>query len=207
MKKLLVASAAIFGMCFTHSFAFAQDNTIEDEIVKPKEPKDAKDLHVYGDVNIGLTQFTSTDGNTTATSDTMVNAYFRVGAKYKYFGIEGELGQGLSGIDEDGLSLDVGTQLSAFGILRLPHDNWDIFARAGYHSTDIDFTLDIFDPFTGANVSGSDELSSDGFAFGIGGTYYFTDNIGIRGDITGYNTRDFIDAALVGGSLGLTAKF
>jgi len=137
----------------------------------------------------------------------MSSLYFRVGAKYKYFGIEGELGQGLSGIDEDGVSLDVETQLSAFAILRLPQDNWDVFLRAGYHSTDIELEGEVFDPTTGTFINGSVDLTSDGFAGGIGGTYYFTDNFGLRADITAYNTRDFIDAGFVAASLGVTAKF
>jgi len=59
MKTLLVVSAAIVGLCATPSFAFAQnaDNDIKEEIVKPKT---TKDWHVYGDVSIALTQFSST---------------------------------------------------------------------------------------------------------------------------------------------------
>jgi len=203
MKNLLVACTAIFGLCAAPQFALAQDE-VADEIVKPKEPKS---WHVYGDVNIALTQFSTSDGNNSATSDSMGNVYGRVGAKYKYIGAEVEIGQGLSDIEEDGFSLGVGTQLAAFGILRLPvQDNADIFLRAGYHSTDLEVGFDGFDPDLG-NIDVSEDVTSDGFAFGVGGTFYFTDNLGVRGDITGYNTRDLIDANLIAASLGLTAKF
>jgi hypothetical protein len=117
------------------------------------------------------------------------------------------LGQGLSDIEEDGASLGVASQLSGFAIVRLPGDNYDIFFRGGYHSTKFDVGLDGFDPNTGQNFSVSDNVKSEGFAFGVGGTYFFTENIGLRADITGYNTRDLVDAGYVSASLGGAIKF
>jgi len=207
MKKLLCASAAALSLLAAPTVSHAQDDVVlGDEIVTPKNPGKPKDLWIYADANIGYSQFSSTEGNTTFVSDSMANAYFRAGVKYKYFGAEVELGTGLSDIDEDGLSLGLGTQISGFGILRYPADKYDVFLRAGYHSSDFDVEFEGFDPDFG-DVNFDESISSDGFAFGIGGTYYFSENFGLRADITGYNTRDIADAGYVGGSIGGTVKF
>lgn len=205
MRKLCIASVAAFSVLGTSSLAFAQETETEDEIiVAPKKPKD---IWVYADASLALSQFSTSDGNTTSVSDSMTNAYFRAGAKYKYFGAELEYGTGLSGISESGVSLEVGRQFSGFGILRLPNENYDVFLRAGYHSSSFDVSLNGVDIGLEQPVSGDGKIKSNGFAFGVGGTYFFSEKFGLRADITGYNTRDFIDAGYVGGSLGGTIKF
>jgi len=205
MKNLLIASAAMFGVLSVPSFAFAQDDVILDEEVIT--PKIQKDWHIYADANLATAQFSSSEGNTTYVSDSTFAAYFRAGFKYKYFGVEAELGQGLSDIEEDGLSLGVSSQAAAFGVLRLPGDNYDVFLRAGYHSSTLEVGGSIFNPVTGGQTNVQEELTSDGFVAGVGGTYYFTDNLGLRADITGYNTRDLVDAGYVAASIGGTVKF
>lgn len=206
MKKLLIAGTAILSVCFTPQLTFAQDVEVEEEVV---EPKKAKDWFVYADANIGMSQFSTSEGNTTYVSDNMANAYFRAGLKYKYFGAEVEYGTGVNEIDEDGVTLGLGSQTSFFGILRYPgpDNKYDAFIRAGYHSSDFEVSIEEFDFNLNQNVTLSDDVSSDGFVFGLGGTYYFTENFGLRGDITGYNTRDIVEAGYVGGSLGATLKF
>ncbi len=195
MKKLLIAGTALFGTLAAPSLAFAQDDVIEDEVVTPKE---AKDWFVYGDANFALMQFSVTEGNTEFVSDTMTAAFFRAGVKYKYFGAEVEYGTGLSDIEEDGISVGVNSQTSIFGILRLPEDNYDIYLRVGYHSSDIE-----------VGIAGLGEATEkdEGFAGGVGGTYFFNDNLGIRLDVTGYNLSDPLDVSYVGGSAGAVVRF
>ena len=204
MKNALIACAAIIGICATSSIAHAQDD-VEDEIVTT--PKKKKDYWVYADASLATSQFSTSDGRNTAVSDSSFNAYFRAGVKYKYFGAEVELGQGLSDIEEDGASLGVGSQFSGFAIARIPNEKYDVFLRAGYHSTKFDIGLNGIDPNTGQPFSVSDDIKSDGFAFGVGGTYFFSENFGLRADITGYNTRDIVDAGYVSASLGGAIKF
>lgn len=204
MKHFVIIGAAMFSILAAPSISQAQDDVLEDEVVTPKKEKE---WFVYGDANIGLSQFSTSDGNETAVSDSMTNAYFRAGAKYKYFGAEVEYGTGLSGIEEDGISLELKNQTSVFGILRWPGENYDGYIRVGYHSTTFEIEANGVDIGLDQPVSGRADIDSDGFAFGLGGTYFFGDNFGLRADITGYNTRDFIDAGYVGGSIGGVVKF
>lgn len=208
MKHLILSSAAILSAFSLSSLAAAQDDTVNDdvieEVVKPEKPKK---WFVYADANIATTQFSDTDGNTTFVSDSATSSYFRAGIKYKYFGAEFELGNGLSDIEEDGVSIGVSSQTSAFAIVRTPGEKYDVYLRAGYHSSKVEVGAQIFNPQTGQQVAVNDELDSDGFAAGVGGTYYFTDNFGLRADITGYNTRDLVDAGFVAASIGGTVRF
>lgn len=195
MKNLLIASAALLGVLSTPMLAAAQDDVIEEEVVTPKQ---SKDWFVYGDANFALMQFSVTEGNTEFVSDMMTAAFFRAGVKYKYFGAEVEYGTGLSGIEEDGISIDVNSQTSVFGIVRLPADKADVYLRLGYHSSDIEF---------GIQGVGEASETDSGFAGGIGGSYFFTDNLGIRLDITSYNLSDPLDVSYVGGSAGAVVRF
>jgi len=204
MKNILIASTVALGFLAAPAATFAQDTTMGDEIVKPKK---SKDWFVYADANFAAAQFSTSDGNTTSVSDSTTAAYFRAGVKYKYFGAEVELGQGLSDIEEDGLSLEVSSQKSVFGILRAPGDQYDVFIRAGYHSSTLNISGQFVDPNTGNLLNASEDLKSDGFVAGVGGTYYFTDNFGVRADVTGYNMRDLVDASFVAGSIGVSVKF
>lgn len=196
MKHLFISSAALFGILAAPSISQAQDDVLADEVVIPKKEKE---WFGYADINIATTQFSDSDGRTTYVTDSATSSYIRVGAKYRYFGAEVELGNGLSDIEEDELSLGVSSQKAIFGILRAPGDNYDVFIRAGYHSSKIEFGADVIDF--------SETVTSNGFAAGVGGTYYFTDNFGLRADITGYNTRDTLEAGFVAASLGATARF
>lgn len=195
MKKLLLSSAVILGAFAAPTYVMAQDDVIEDEVVTPKTPKD---WFVYADANFALMQFSVTEGNTDFVSDMMTAAFFRAGVKYKYFGAELEYGQGLSDVEEDGISIGISSQTSVFGIVRLPTNKLDVYMRLGYHSSDIDFS-----------ASGLGEFSEkdEGFAGGIGGSYFFTDNLGIRLDITNYRLSDPLDVDYVGGSAGAVVRF
>jgi len=170
-------------------------------------PKTPKDWFVYGDANIATAQFTSTDGDTTFVSDSTTASYFRLGVKYKYIGAEVEIGNGLSDIEEDGITVGVSSQTSAFAILRTPGDKFDVFFRAGYHASKIDISGSVFDPQSGQFIAASEELDANGFVAGVGGSYYFTDNFGLRADITGYNMRDLVEASFVAASIGGSVRF
>ena len=199
MKNLIISTAAILSFLAVPTQALAQDEStnedIEEVIVTPKKDKD---WFVYGDANFGLMQFSVTEGNTEFVSDTLTAAFFRAGVKYKYVGAEFEYGTGLSGIEEDGVSVDVNSQTSVFGILRLPADNYDVYLRLGYHSSDVEVGIDGL---------GEASESDSGFAGGVGGTYFFSDNFGIRLDVTAYNLSDPLDVSYVGGSAGAVVRF
>lgn len=193
MKKFLVASTVLLSVFTAPTIAFAQD--VDDEIVKPKT---SKDWFVYGDANFGLMQFSVTEGNTEYVSDMMTAGFFRGGVKYKYFGAEVEYGTGLSEYEEDGVSLGVNTQTSVFGILRLPAKNSDMYLRLGYHSSDVEVGI--------AGVGEASEKDK-GFAGGIGGSYFFNDNLGVRLDITSYRLSDTLEVNYIGGSAGAVVRF
>ena len=197
MTRFLTTTALALATTFSAGLAHAQDQDdmiFEDVIVTPKK---IKDLWFHVDASFALTQFSVTEGNTEYVSDMMTAGYVRAGVKYKYVGAEVELGTGFSDYEEDGVTLGVDSQTSVFGVLRLPQERSDIYLRLGYHQSDI--AIDIL----GQNFDTDDS----GFAGGIGGTYFFTDNIGARLDITGYNLSDPLDVSYVGGSAGLTARF
>ncbi len=194
MKNLLIASAVALSLMAAPTVAFAQDDAPAPDVEKPSKPKD---LWLYADANLALMQFSVTEGNTEYVSDMMTASFFRGGVKYKYVGAEIEFGQGLSDYEEDGITIGVGSQVAAFGMVRLPAENFDMYLRLGYHSS----TLEVSDGTL------SEDFKDEGIAGGIGGNYFFNENIGIRLDITNYNLSDPFDVSYVGGSIGGVVKF
>ncbi|MDP1632118.1 MAG: porin family protein [Caulobacter sp.] len=104
----------------------------------------------------------------------------RVGVKLTpYIGFEGELG---AGVKDDDVAVGAGSvnvklnyQAAAYAVGYVPvAPNADLFARVGYGTTDFDASAG------GTTFSGSD----DGFAWGVGGQYYFTAKDGVRVDWT-----------------------
>ena len=107
----------------------------------------------------------------------------------EYFGaeIEGSFGVGNDNIDALGVTanVEVSNSVGGFVVGRLPIEGnysgvFEIFGRLGYMTTE--FEVEVF------GTSGS--LDVDGFAAGVGGTYYFTPNIGIRGDYTRFEANE-----------------
>lgn len=96
-----------------------------------------------------------------------------------YFGLEGE---GLIGVDGDtvnvggtNVDIDMDYALSGFVVGRLPvAENANLFARAGYTTASFDASA------AGATFSDDD----DGFAYGIGGEWFFDGVNGVRLDVT-----------------------
>ncbi len=93
----------------------------------------------------------------------------------EYFGVEGQASFGVIDDEVDGVDIGVDSSFGAFGVVRFPAaENFDLFARAGYHFTQI-----------GGNDGGvGASIDTDGFALGAGGQYFFTANDGIRVEYT-----------------------
>lgn len=111
----------------------------------------------------------------------------------EFFGVEGQAAFGvindtIEDIDPDFDDIDVGVDSSfgGFGVVRFPaSESFDIFARAGYHFTQI-----------GAGTDGvGASVDTDGFAAGAGGQYFFTANDGIRFEYTYYDLN--VDSDLI----------
>ncbi len=109
---------------------------------------------------------------------------------YKFtenFAIEGQAGFGIADQSVGALDVGIDNSFGAFAVASLPAgENFEIFARAGYH-------------FTTFGVSGGNintDLSSDGFAVGAGGQYFFTKQDGIRAEYT------YMDVNTNAGNLG-----
>jgi outer membrane immunogenic protein len=94
----------------------------------------------------------------------------RVGYNFTpYVGAEGEVSFGIS--DDGNVELD--NEIGVFAVARWPfQDRFDLFARAGVSRVE---------------VTGGDD---EGFAFGIGGNYYFTAQDGVRADYTRHSVDD-----------------
>ena len=208
MKHLIKTTTLALGLSACAVSAYAQDTTptydepVYDEDVIVTPGKDEDSVWFHADANLALMQYSVTEGNTEFVSDNLTAAFFRAGVKYKYVGAEVEYGTGLSGIEEGGIESSVNSQISGFAMGRLPYERGDFFVRLGYHSSDVEVIVDDFQ-FGRVDLSEKDT----GIAFGLGGTYHFTDNFGLRADITGYNLSDPLDVSYVGGSLGVAARF
>lgn len=112
----------------------------------------------------------------------------RLGYKFTpNIGVEGELG---FGVKDDG-DIELGPQGGVYGIAFAPvTPNFDLFARAGYSGASIDTPVG--------------DVDADGFAYGVGGQYYFTDKDGIRLDWT---RHDYDDAEADVWGVAYTRKF
>lgn len=174
MKSLMIAAASAAALA-TVAFAgaaSAQDNT---------------GTTVYG--TIGYANVSADDG-----ADVNLGAIQgRIGARFgKYFGVEGEVAGGVKDDSVNVLGTNVDIELKhevgAFAVGYYPvTERFDLFARAGYASSEIEAS--------GAGISDSADL--DGFAYGIGGQYFFTDKDGVRLDWTRHDGDD-AEADVVG---------
>lgn len=95
---------------------------------------------------------------------------------HRYFGIEAEGNLGLGSSDIGGVDFAMNHTVAGFVVAYLPlSDDMDIYARAGYGSTE--FELDF-----GGGATFTE--SYDGLALGIGGQYFFDGSNGMRMDVT-----------------------
>lgn len=115
----------------------------------------------------------------------------RLGARFgPYFGVEGEAA---FGIDDDSIdtglappapaSVDVELkhQLGIYGVVFLPtSENFDLFARVGYSTSEIEAEA--------AGISADED--ADGWAFGVGGQFFFDGVNGVRADYTRHEFND-----------------
>lgn len=165
MKSLVVAASAV-ALLALPGLASAQEATT-----------------VYG--NIGYAHVDVEDADLGA-----IQA--RLGARFHpNFGVEGEAAFGIN--DEDvtiapGVngSLELKHQLGIYGVAFLPvNENFDLLARVGYSTAEVE-----------ANVTGLGSGSDDdsGWAFGVGGQYFFDGVNGVRVDYTRHEYDDDIDA-------------
>ncbi len=204
MRDYIISLVLVMGVSGT---AVADD---KKDDMKKRTPKviEQDDIQAYGSVSLGLSQFSVAQGSATATSDMTIDAQARVGVKFaKYFGVEGEYALGLSEWDlDDGVSLGLGNALAGYVVARYPfgdnEDKGDVFVRLGYHSTTLEATAS----------NQTVDIDDEGFAFGLGGTYFFSPNFGVRGDITSYRLDDDIlgnigSLTYIGGSLGGVVRF
>lgn len=124
-------------------------------------PAQAQQAGLY--VNGGVTHFS-------ADSVDLGGLTGRAGYNFTpYVGAEVEASLGV--IDDDNVELD--KEVGLFGVARWPvGERIDLFARAGVSHVDV--------------TGGEDE----GFAFGLGGNYWFTPVDGVRADITRHNVDD-----------------
>jgi outer membrane immunogenic protein len=110
----------------------------------------------------------------------------------QYLGAEGEVSIGVNDEDVAGGTVELDNSIGAFGVLRAPvSERFELFGRAGYSQSEFNASV----PGLG---SGSGDV--DGFAYGVGGKLFLTDQIGIRGDIGRYEGDDAeADVFTVGG--------
>lgn len=174
MKSLVIAaaSAAVLATVGVAGAASAQDNT---------------GTTLYG--TVGYANVSADDG-----ADVNLGALqARFGARFgKYFGVEGELAGGVKddSFDVAGTNVDVELkhEVGAFAVGYYPvTERFDIFARAGYATSEV--------KASGAGISDSADL--DGFAYGVGGQYFFTEKDGVRLDWTRHDGDD-AEADVVG---------
>lgn len=102
-----------------------------------------------------------------------------------YLGVEGQLDFGVSDdtVVVGGTSVDVELNHAAslFGVARLPvSENANLFARLGYTTADVEASV--------PGVSFTDD--ADGFAYGVGGEYFFDGRNGFRAEYTRHELDD-----------------
>lgn len=100
------------------------------------------------------------------------------------FAVEGEASTGID--DEDGIELNHNAGIYGVGILPVT-SNLDLHARVGYQQTEVGTPIGDF--------------SDEGVGYGVGATYRFAPNLGVRADWTrleGDNEAE-ADAISIGG--------
>jgi outer membrane immunogenic protein len=104
----------------------------------------------------------------------------------KYFGIEGDAHIGVvdDTIDVLGTDVDISADFgfAGYGVARLPvgENNSNVFVRAGYGTLSLDAS--------GGGASVSEDV--DGFAYGVGGEFFFDAANGVRFDYTIFDSDD-----------------
>ena len=114
----------------------------------------------------------------------------------EYFGVEGQIGTGISEEDDSIDGFDIGAGLDwyggAFGVLRAPvTEQFDIFGRAGYYFAEVDGDI----TNTVDNISTDVSASTDGFALGAGVQFNFgpEGKNGIRAEYTYLDVQEIDD--------------
>lgn len=101
----------------------------------------------------------------------------RVGYRFmNYLGVEGEAAFGVGDTDiGSGVKAHLNNEAGVYGVGFLPvSPNFDVFARVGWAEDDVSVK----------NGSSSLSGTDNGFAWGLGGQYYFDGKNGIRADWT-----------------------
>lgn len=124
------------------------------------------------------------------------------------FGAELEFTKGVGETDLDSLgfsnfTLGLDTQVSGFVVGRMPlSEKANLFARLGYSSATL--SVQGNGPFSG----GAADVELKDVIWGLGGEYYFTNRLGVRGEVTGFKAEgDNIDSGLDIFTISLVAKF
>ena len=94
-------------------------------------------------------------------------------------GAEGEASFGLGEDTVEGIDVGLGSSLGGFAVGRTGGDQGSFHIRLGYMANTFEFS----------DATNSIDAELNGFALGVGGTYFFNENAGIRLDIT----RTFVD--------------
>ncbi|WP_420430951.1 porin family protein [Hyphobacterium sp.] len=102
-----------------------------------------------------------------------------------YLGVEGQLDFGVNDdtilIGGTPVDVELNHAASLFGVARLPvSDNANLFARLGYTTADVEASS--------TGVSFTDD--ADGFAYGVGGEYFFDGRNGFRAEYTRHELDD-----------------
>lgn len=104
------------------------------------------------------------------------------------FAVEGEGSVGID--DEDGVELNHNAGLYAVGIVPVT-SNFDVHGRVGYQQTEVGTPIGDF--------------SDEGVGYGVGATYRFTPNLGVRADWTRLEGSDEAEADAI--SIGGVVNF
>ena len=128
-----------------------------------------------------------------------------------YFGVEGQAGFGIGGDDSNSLGdlidgaegggIDVGVDsyFAAFGRVKFPvTDRVEVFARGGYHFTQIGIDTGAFTFTDGTGTvrnfaATENNLDLDGFALGGGAQFMFDELNGIRLEYTFFDIEEIED--------------
>jgi len=116
----------------------------------------------------------------------------RLGYKFNpYLAVEGEAAFGIKDDTVSGVDVKLKHEIGVFGVVSAPlSPSLELFARAGYTGASFDTTLG--------------DLDTDGFAYGVGGQYNFTEQDGLRLDWT---RHDHDGAKADVWSVGYSRKF
>ena len=99
-----------------------------------------------------------------------------------YLGAEAEASIGVNDDDVGPGTVELDHSIAAFGVLRAPvTERFDLFGRVGYAQSELSASV--------PGLGGASE-DFDGLAYGVGGRYFFTERVGLRGDFTKYEGDD-----------------